>query len=118
MARTERKMKMKTDIERKAFLRNELKEFEKTNPMTNDEHQALQKWINAGNSIYENSMMAVGYNYLEEYRDTKYIRKATKGMSAEAAQRFAWNYYGWDYDSCTPDHNTPSLEDELIKQGY
>ena len=109
---------MKIDKERKAYLRKELKEFEMTHPMTDDERSAVLKWVNAGNSVYENSMMAVGYNYLTEYRDCEYLRKATKGMSPEDAQRFAWNYYGWDYDSRNPDHNAPSLEEELIKLGY
>lgn len=109
---------MKIDKGRKAFLRNELKEYEKTHPMSNDERKALQAWIDAGNSVYENSMMAVGYDYLTECRDTEYIRNATKGMSTEDAQRFAWNYYGWDYDAIKPDSNVKSLEDELIRLGY
>lgn len=109
---------MKTDKERKTYLRKELKEFEKTNPMTDDERKALRDWVNQGNSVYENSMMAVGYNYLTEYRDTEYLRKATKDMTTEDAQRFAWNYYGWDYDARNSDPNAPSLEDELIKLGY
>lgn len=109
---------MRIDKERKAFLINELKEFEKTNPMTDNERKVLRAWIHAGNSVYENSMMAVDYNYLEEYRDTEYIRKATIGMSPEDAQRFAWNYYGWNYDEGAPEPNAPSLNDELIKLGY
>ena len=109
---------MKTDKERMAFLRNELKEYEKTHPMSNDELKALQTWINDGNSVYENTMMAVGYDYLTEYRDTEYIRTATKGMSSEDARKFAWNYYGWDYDSRILDPNDPSLADELIRLGY
>ena len=109
---------MKIDKERKAYLRKELKEFEKNNPMTDDERKALREWVNEGNSVYENSMMAVGYNYLAEYRDCKYLREATKDMSPEDAQKFAWDYYGWDYDSIKPDSNSPSLEEELIKLGY
>ena len=109
---------MKIDKERKAFLINELKEFEKTHPMSDEEREVLIAWINDGNSVYENSMMAVGYDYLTEYRDTEYIRNATKGMSAEDARRFAWNYYGWDYDSPIPDTNVPALEEELIRLGY
>ena len=29
--------------------------------MSNDELKALQTWINDGNSVYENTMMAAGY---------------------------------------------------------
>ena len=118
MEKLERKVKMKIDKDRKEFLINELKEFEKTNPMSADERKALLVWINAGNSVYENSMMAVGYDYLTEYRDTEYIREATKEMSPEDARRFAWNYYGWDYNEGAPEPNAPSLDDELIKLGY
>lgn len=109
---------MKIDKERMTFLRNELKEYEKTHPMSDKERSALLAWINDGNSVYENTMMAVGYDYLTEYRDTEYIQTAIKGMSSEDAQKFVWNYYGWDYDSRTTDSNAPSLEEELARLGY
>lgn len=114
----ERAKNMKIDKERKAFLRNELNAYEKTHPMSDKERRTLLAWINAGNSVYENTMMAVGYDYLTEYRDTEYIRNTTKGMSSEDASKFAWNHYGWDYDSKTPDNNVPSLEEELLRLGY
>ena len=41
---------MKIDKERKAFLINELKEYEKTHPMSDDDREALMAWINFGNS--------------------------------------------------------------------
>lgn len=110
-------MKMRIDKERKAYLRKELKEFEKNNPMTDDERKALREWVNEGNSVYENSMMAVGYNYLEEYRDEKYIRKSTIGMSSEERVKFAYNYYGWSYEPSRKSDG-PSWEEELIKLGY
>ena len=109
---------MKIDKETRAFLRNELKEYEKTHPMSNNERKALMAWVNDGNSVYENTLMAIGYDYLTEYRDTEYIRTATQGMPPEDVRKFALNYYGWDYESKTSDSNVPSLEEDLIRLGY
>lgn len=39
--------------ERKRFLKQELKEYEKRTPMTQDERRELHEWINAGYSVHE-----------------------------------------------------------------
>lgn len=39
---------MKIDKERKRFLKQELKEYEKTTPLTEEEMSALREWVKAG----------------------------------------------------------------------
>lgn len=109
---------MNIEKERKAYLKKELKEFEGNHQLSDDERKALHEWVNLGNSVYDNSLMAVGLNYLEEYRDEKYIREATQGMNSEDARKFALAYYGWDDKEPERDPNEPSLEDELKALGY
>ena len=50
---------MKTDKERRRFLKQELKEYEKTTAMTDEERSVLHEWVRAGNSVHENASMAV-----------------------------------------------------------
>lgn len=113
---------MNIEKERMAYLRKELKEYEKVTPMTDEERKAVRAWVKAGNSVHENDMLACyegGYpmDYLDTYRDIVYISQATKDMSDEDARKFALAYYGWDDE---PDHNPdePSLEEQLIALGY
>lgn len=108
---------MNIEKDRKAYLKKELKEFEAKHQLTNDERKALHEWVNAGNSVYDNSLMAVGYTYLEEYRDEKYISQATEGMTPEETREFALTYFGWDNDRAH-DKDKLSLEEQLIELGY
>ena len=49
---------MKIKKEKRRFLRQELKEYERVTPMTEEERSALWEWVNAGNSVHENGSMA------------------------------------------------------------
>lgn len=62
--------------------------------------------------------MAVGLNYLQEYRDEEYIRQATKEMDSEDTSKFALAYYGWDDEEPEREPNEPSLEEQLKALGY
>lgn len=49
---------MKIDKEKTQLLKQELREYEKTTPMTEEEKEALHEWVAAGNSVHENGSMA------------------------------------------------------------
>ena len=49
---------MKINKEKRRFLKQELKGYEKITPMTEEERSALHEWVAAGNSVHENGSMA------------------------------------------------------------
>lgn len=65
---------MKINKEKRQFLKQELREYEKVTPMTGEEREALHEWVAAGNSVHENGSM-VSYeggrsvDFLEVYRE-------------------------------------------------
>jgi len=94
---------MKRREERKRFLKQELKEYEKITPMTEEERRELHEWVDAGYSVHENTCCAVGdgnrpIDFLVIYREEEYLRKVTAGMESEEARRYVLDYYGWTED--------------------
>lgn len=92
--------RMRISKERKRFLKQELKEYEKRTPMTQDERKELHEWINAGYSVHENTCCAVDdgnkpIDFLDIYREEEALRKATAGMENEEARKYVMEYYGW-----------------------
>ena len=80
---------MKTDKERRRFLKQELKEYEKATSMTDEERNALREWVRDGNSVHEKAAMAVyeggrPIDFLDVYREEEEIRRAMERSSAKA----------------------------------
>lgn len=95
---------MKIDKERKRFLKQELKEYEKTTLMTEEERSALREWVKAGNSVYENGAFACyegGWpmDFLDVYREEEEIRKVLASMTYEQGSRYLLEKYGIDRDA-------------------
>lgn len=95
---------MKIDKERKRFLKQELKEYEKTTLMTEEERSALREWVKAGNSVYENGAFACyegGWpmDFLDVYREEEEIRKALASMTYEQGSRYLLEKYAIDRDA-------------------
>ena len=95
---------MKIKKEKRRFLRQELKEYERVTPMTEEERSALREWVNAGNSVHENGSMASyeggrPMDFLEVYRQEEGIRRALAAMSYEEGSNYLLEEYGipvWD----------------------
>lgn len=90
---------MKISKEKRKFLRQELKEYEKITPMTTEEREALHQWVAAGYSVHENGSMASyesgrPMDFLDVYREEEKIRKATADMSYEESTRYLLREYG------------------------
>lgn len=95
---------MKIDKERKRFLKQELKEYEKTTPMTEEERSALREWVKAGNSVHENGACACyegGWpmDFLDVYREEEETRRALASMTYEQGSRYLLEKYGIDRDT-------------------
>lgn len=91
---------MQISKERKRFLKQELKEYEKRTPMTEEERRELHEWVGAGYSVHENTCCAVGdgnrpINFLNIYREEEALRKATADMGSKEAKKYVLDYYGW-----------------------
>ncbi len=110
---------MKTDKERRRFLKQELKEYEKTTPMTDEERSVLHEWVRAGNSVHENAAMAVyeggrPIDFLDVYREEEEIRRALASRTYEEGSKYLLEEYGIDRDGVmTP---KPPTYDELKKK--
>ena len=110
---------MITDKERRRFLKRELKEYEKTTPMTDKEKTALREWVRAGNSVHENAAMAVyeggrPMDFLDVYREDEEIRRVLETMSYEEGSKYLLKEYGIDRDGVT--EPKPPTYDELKKK--
>lgn len=94
---------MKTDKERKHFLKQELKEYEKITPMTQKERAVLREWVKAGNSVHENGSF-VCYeggcpaDFLDVYREEEEIRRALASRTYEEGSKYLLEKYGIDRD--------------------
>lgn len=113
---------MKSNEERKRFLRQELKEYEKITPMTEEERRELHEWVDAGYSVHQNTCCAVGdgnrpIDFLVIYREEEYLRKATAGMDSEEARRYVLDYYGWTEDETEKDeeYTVETLKERVRK---
>lgn len=94
---------MKISKEKRRFLKQELKEYEKTIPMTEEERTALHEWVAAGNSVHENGAMASyesgrPMDFLDVYREEEEIRCALASMSYEEGSKYLLEEYGIDRD--------------------
>ena len=92
---------MKISKEKRRFLKQELKEYEKTISMTEEERTALHEWVAAGNSVHENGSMASyeggrPMDFLDVYRQEEEIRSALASMSYEAGSKYLLEEYGID----------------------
>ena len=110
---------MKIDKERKRILRQELKEYEKATPMTEEERAALHEWVNQGNSVHEKGSMAfyeggIPMDFLDVYREEEEIRQALAAMTYEEGSKYLLKEYGIDRDGVmTP---KPPAYEELRKK--
>ena len=110
---------MKISKEKRRFLKQELKEYEKAAPMTEAERTALHEWVAAGNSVHENGSMASyeggrPVDFLDVYREEEEIRCALASMSYEEGSRYLLKEYGIDRDGVmTP---KPPTYEELKKK--
>ena len=94
---------MKTDKERRRFLKQELKEYEKATSMTDEERNALREWVRDGNSVHENAAMAVyeggrPIDFLDVYREEEEIRRALAYRTYEEGSKYLLEEYGIDRD--------------------
>lgn len=97
---------MKINKEKMQFLKQELREYEKATPMTEEEREALHEWVAAGNSVHENSSMASyeggrPVDFLDVYREEEEIRRALDSMSYEEGSKYLLEEYGIDRDDVT-----------------
>lgn len=94
---------MKINKEKRRFLKQELKGYEKITPMTEEERAALHEWVAAGNSVHENGSMASyeggrPVDFLDVYREEEEIRRVLGSMSYEEGSRYLLEEYGIDRD--------------------
>lgn len=113
--------RMRLSKERERFLKQELKEYEKITPMTEEERRELHGWIEAGYSVHENTCCAVGdgnrpIDFLEIYREEETLRKATAGMGSEEARKYVWDYYGWDEEAAEKEEYTVETLKERVRE--
>lgn len=52
--------------EKKAFLKKQLADYEKGNPMTKKERRELREWVKLGNSPYDNPLSFIEEHYMQE----------------------------------------------------
>lgn len=113
--------RMRSSKERKRFLKQELKEYEKRMPMTQDERRELREWINAGNSVHENTCCAVDdgnkpIDFLDIYREEEALRKATAGMESEEARKYVLDYYGWTEETAEKEEYTVEILKDRVRE--
>lgn len=112
---------MRLSKERKRFLKQELKEYEKKTPMTKKERRELHEWVEAGYSVHENTCCAVGdgnspIDFLDIYREEEVLRKAAAGMGSEEARKYVLDYYGWTEEETEKEEYTiETLKDRVRK---
>jgi hypothetical protein len=87
---------MKISREKRRFLKQELKEYEKIIPMTEEERTALHEWVAAGNSVHENGSMASyeggrPMDFLDVYREEEEIQRALPWAMRKGANIFLRN---------------------------
>ena len=84
---------MKITKEQMALLRKELEEYEETTPMTDEERSVLHEWVDAGNSVHDNSADAVyeggrTMDFLDVYREEEYIREKLDSLEGKEKDKF------------------------------
>jgi hypothetical protein len=112
-------IEMKISKEKRQFLKKELREYEKTTPMTEEERKVLHEWVARGYSVHENGSMASyeggrPMDFLDVYREEEEIRRHLSSMSYEEGSRYLLEEYGIDRDGVmTP---KPPTYEELKKK--
>ena len=96
----------KINKEKRQLLKQELREYEKVTPMTEEEREALHEWVAAGNSVHENGSMASyesgrPVDFLDVYREEEEIRRALESMSYDEGSKYLLEEYGIDRDGVT-----------------
>jgi len=79
--------------EKAAFLRKELKEYEKVTEMTEVERLALHEWVADGNSVHENRSMACNEgggpsDFLDDYRYEEEIRQDLEQLTPKEQENY------------------------------
>lgn len=110
---------MRISKERKRFLKQELKEYEKRMPMTEEERRELHEWINAGYSVHENTCCAVDdgnrpIDFLDIYRVA--LRKTTAGMGSKEARKYVLDYYGWTDEATEKEEYTVEILKDRVRE--
>lgn len=80
--------------EKKAFLKKQLADYEKGNPMTKKERKELREWVRLGNSPYTNPLSFIAENYLQEMDFLAYLR--TESERNKETDRSGENEAGFD----------------------
>ncbi len=111
--------KMRISAEKRRFLKKELKEYERYTPMKEEEKEALHEWVTAGNSVHENTAMAVYENgrsmdFLDVYREDEEIRRVLNSMSYEEGSKYLLEEYGINRDGELPP--PPPTYEELLEK--
>jgi len=112
---------MQISKERKRFLRQKLKEYEKRTPMTKEERRELHEWVEAGYSVHENTCCAVGdgnrpIDFLDLYREEEALRKATAGMESKEARKYVLDYYGWTEEETEKEEYTVETLKDRVRE--
>lgn len=112
---------MQISKERKRFLKEELKEYEKRTPMTEEERRELHGWVEAGYGVHENPCCAVGegnkpIDFLDIYREEEALRKATAGMGSEEARKYVLDYYGWTGEETEEEEYTVETLKDRVRE--
>ena len=94
---------MKINKEKLRLLKQELKEYERITPMTEEERSAVREWVSAGNSVHENAAMfscegGRPMDFLDVYRELEHLRKATANMTYDEESRYLLEEYGINRD--------------------
>ena len=90
---------MDTNEERRLYLKEELEEYEKVTPMTEEEREALREWVAGGRSVHENGSYGVWeggapIDFLDVYRWEKEEREMVNAMTNEERSRYLYEEYG------------------------
>lgn len=90
---------MDINEERRLYLKEELKEYEKVTPMTDEEREALREWVADGRSVHENGSYGVWeggapIGFLDIYRWEKEEREMVNAMTDEEHSRYLYEEYG------------------------
>jgi hypothetical protein len=84
---------------KQGVLLKELREYEISTPMNDDERSALHMWVEKGNSVHDNPYEAVyeggiPMDFLDAYRDVEEQEREFREMSPEEQERFIRKYCG------------------------
>lgn len=83
----------------KIHLKEELEKFKEAHPMTPEELEAIESWVNEGNSVYDNPSLIYGENgypldFLAAYRDNENTWNTLNSMSEEERESYLAELHG------------------------